>query len=588
MARRMIWLAAARARSPSRCATWTNPPVARVTLNLTSLNQAPRATPDAVAGVEDTALIITHEELPANDVDPDGDALTFVSISDEVPGARAFVRPDGRISTTSDADFVGVATLHGQIGDGEPGSPDSWVFAVGAAGRLRALREASTTFASRNDAPYVGDDAGFSTTLNTPLQIAAADLTANDRDVEGDAFVIAEVLDPVNGTVRIDASGPDGAGARIVFTPPADHVGNGGFSYVVEVAFGARSTGVVSLGVTPDDSLPIAVSDTGCQMDEDGFVLIDPADIIANDSDPDSGGVVFDGIVSAAGGAASLTEDGLIRFAGAPDFDGDALITHRIVDDEGQKATAPVFIDIRSVPDAPRPQGDRFAGTKDTDLIIAIPAMPANDSDPHGQSFQITEPSGFVGGQAALDGVGNVIFTPDRDATGVAGFDCVIADTSGLSGRAHVQVDLAAVNDAPRPIANPDPLRGIEDAPVSHDIRSAFVDPEGDAFTLTVTLAGGAAPPAGLSARGVAVPVFAGLLPRLISAPAEGAPLPAWLSFDGTMPTGVPPQDFNGTPALSIRADDGGAATNEAVDLILAPANDAPIAGDDALAGVDG
>ena len=64
--------------------------------------------------------------------------------------------------------------------------------------------------------------------------------------------------------------------------------------------------------------------------------------------------------------------------------------------------------------------------------------------------------------------------------------------------------------------------------------------------------------------------------------------MPGWLSFDGTMPTGVPPQDFNGTPALSIRADDGGVATNEAVDLILAPANDAPIAGDDALAGVDG
>lgn len=58
----------------------------------------------------------------------------------------------------------------------------------------------------------------------------------------------------------------------------------------------------------------------------------------------------------------------------------------------------------------------------------------------------------------------------------------------------------------------------------------------------------------------------------------NGAPLPAWITFDPATRTvsGTPPQDFNGSIGLRVTASDGLATTSSDFTLTVTPVNDAP------------
>ncbi|MCP4935101.1 MAG: tandem-95 repeat protein, partial [bacterium] len=61
----------------------------------------------------------------------------------------------------------------------------------------------------------------------------------------------------------------------------------------------------------------------------------------------------------------------------------------------------------------------------------------------------------------------------------------------------------------------------------------------------------------------------------------DGSSLPAWLSFDGTTFSGIPPQDYNGSIELQLSASDGNSQAVDEFTLTISPVNDAPIAQDD-------
>ena len=57
----------------------------------------------------------------------------------------------------------------------------------------------------------------------------------------------------------------------------------------------------------------------------------------------------------------------------------------------------------------------------------------------------------------------------------------------------------------------------------------------------------------------------------------NGSPLPTWLNFDGSVFTGTPPQDFNGSLDLAVTASDGELSVTDAFTLTIDPVNDAPV-----------
>jgi hypothetical protein len=73
--------------------------------------------------------------------------------------------------------------------------------------------------------------------------------------------------------------------------------------------------------------------------------------------------------------------------------------------------------------------------------------------------------------------------------------------------------------------------------------------------------------------------LFAGTIPGSLAigaSLASGAPLPAWLSFDGERLTGTPPANFNGQVDIRITASNGTDAVHDFVGLSIEAVNDAP------------
>ncbi len=498
---------------------------ATVDVQITSTNQRPETVIDRLFGFEDTAFIVSPDDLMANDIDPDGDALRFLEILPTAENGIAVQRPDGTYALTPRENFNGEIAFTYTITDERLDSVETGNIIV--------------TFAAVNDDPVAGADGGFVTAEDTAITIDPASLLLNDTDVEGDALTFDGVLDPVNGTVAV-------IGGRIVFTPRPDYFGNGGFSYRVIDGNGGVGIGTVSLTVTPENDLPYALTDIGGTIDEDGFLDIDPADLLANDGDPDNDDISF---VRPLGANVQMLANGMIRYTPGTDDNGQLGFSYEITDGE-LFATGEVLVDVRPVDDAPFARDDRVNGIEDTSLTIPLRDLTSNDYDVDGHGFQITDVSNGTGGTVALDGAGNVIFTPNADLAGAASFDYTVTDTTGETDTATVRITLAEVNDAPR-INALDPILGTEDMRLVAALPSdVIVDPDGDALTITARQA-------------------------------DGSSLPDWLVFRGDLLAfvGTPPQDFNGTIAVEIVASDGLLETVRAVDVVIVPTPDAPILG---------
>jgi hypothetical protein len=83
----------------------------------------PVAQDDFATTLRDTAVTIA---VLANDSDPDGDALTVTGVTDP-PNGSAVANPDGTVTYTPDAGFVGADSFDYTIGDGAGGTDSATV-----------------------------------------------------------------------------------------------------------------------------------------------------------------------------------------------------------------------------------------------------------------------------------------------------------------------------------------------------------------------------------------------------------------------------------------------------------------------------
>ncbi|KMO11849.1 tandem-95 repeat protein, partial [Methylobacterium platani] len=501
----------------------------RVRVKVAATNRAPVATADGFDAQEDVPFVFTTAELMANDGDPDGDAITFQSLSRRATGGRIAELPDGRWQFVPDENVTGPVAFAYTIGDGRRLGTGTVTFAVAPVN--------DAPIANPDGAGTANDPAGvFRTTRDRPLTIDLAVLLANDRDVEGDGFAIVEVFDGDQGTVL-----RDGAGA--VFTPAAGYVGDAGFRYRVVDARGASSVGTATLLVAPDVPLPIPVSDTGFEMLEDHVLDIDPGALMANDFVPEGSVLTFVGIEGA-----ERQPDGTWRVAPPADFNGDLVLTYAVRNEQDFAVSTTVTIRVLPVADAPVARPDALALREDEPLTLFASQLLANDGDADGQAIVLGRIAGTHGLRVTDLGFGQLRIDPDADFNGEASFDYAIEDSTGLSATARVAVSVAPVDDAPVIAALP-VLKGTEDRRFSATLPAdAITDADGDALLVEIRSPGGAA-------------------------------LPSWLAFDARTRTlsGDPPADFNGTLVLEIAASDATATTRRDLLVSIAPVNDAPV-----------
>lgn len=338
-------------------------------------DRAPVANDDHFAMVQDTGLVVDAPGFAANDVDPDGHALTLASLAPWTPGEWA-IQSDWSFTYTPPAGFVGTRT---------------YTYVVKANGLVSASATITIEVlpaGSDVDHPPVAHDDAYSYTHDTPLYIAAPGVLGNDVDADGDPLEITLLIPPLQGTLAL---GEDGA---FLYTPlTSDGGGFHWFRYRIcdatycgtaEVRLHKASDGEAPSGPSEPPAggepgagnlPPVAAPD---QFEAVAGVAAEfPAPgVLANDVDPEGATLTMTSVIPALHGTIDdWTPDGMVRFTPKPGFTGVTTFAYVLTDGVH---SVKAFVDVTVT----APDDDTEPGSPTGPTDPAGPAEPAEPADP--------------------------------------------------------------------------------------------------------------------------------------------------------------------------------------------------------------
>ena len=238
-------------------------------------------------------------------------------------------------------------------------------------------------FAPVNDAPRIRERAESAKLEETTI-FTVDQLMAKVYDIEGDSFEFVGLHIKADGnatTNGIETFDPDTG--IIEFTP--FFLGQASIAFDVIDDRGAEATLEFLIKVRPQNLEPNARDDYGIRMLQDEVILIDPAAILANDTDPDDDPLVFQEVYRfAENGKVRVNDDGMIEFAVKENFNGQASFEYTINDGRGLTDTATVYITVLPRNTAPELRNDVVRGLEDGPQYVIPAEAFGNDRDLEG------------------------------------------------------------------------------------------------------------------------------------------------------------------------------------------------------------
>ena len=140
---------------------------------------------------------------------------------------------------------------------------------------------------------------------------------------------------------QVAVGGGSGPGSVVVYETRyflefvADALGDASFQYDLIDEHGAASTHTVNIDVIPLNDPPRANNDGVFTTLEDEVLIIEAADLLANDTDPNDDVLTIYGVERfPQNGRVEILEDGRIAFTPRSDFNGNAGFEYTITDGE--------------------------------------------------------------------------------------------------------------------------------------------------------------------------------------------------------------------------------------------------------------
>ena len=432
---------------------------------------------------------------------------------------------------------------------------------------------------------------GIGTDEDTPFTIAAADLLANDTDVDASDTLTITAID----TAGLTGTLTDNGNGTFTYDPNGqlEHLAVGesatvSFSYTVSDGNGGTDTATVTLAVDGVNDDPVAVDDI-TTSDEDTALTISGAALLTNDSDVDASDVLSVLSVDDTGLLGTLTDNGNGTFTYDPNGQFEYLATgesatdtfsYTVSDGNGGTDTATVTLTIDGVNDGPLAGDDSATTDEDTVLTISGAALLANDSDVDASdvlSIQSVDDSALTG-TLTDNGDGTYSYDPNGQFEYLAvgeqatdSFDYTVSDGSGGTDTATVTITVTGVNDAP--VAADDGLGTDEDTAITGSVladngNGADSDPD-LSDTLTVSEVNGSAGDVGNQ-----ITLASG---ALLTLNANGT-----YSYDPNGQFEYLSTGESATDSFTYTVSDGNGGTDTAiVTLTIDGVNDGPLAGDD-------
>ena len=438
-------------------------------LKTTAGTDNPIGTPDTYAALSDQTLSIAAPGFLANDIDPEGEALTVTALTDNVDHGNLQSFADGSFEYTPNPGFTGTDSFEYQMEDDSGNLSDPVTVTL------------QVILGNRN--PVSVNDK-YSALENTTLGISPPGFLANDIDPDGEVITVAAITDDVDhGTLNPLADG------SFSYTPDPGFTGTDAFEYQMQDASGNLSDPVkVTLEVL-SGSGPVAVPDTFAALSDQTLSISAPG-FLANDIDLDGESLTVTAIIDNVDhGSLLAVADGSFEYTPNAGFLGTDAFEYQMQDASGNlsdpvKVTLPVILGNRP----PVAVADEYTALENTTLSITAPGFLANDIDPDGETITVTAITDAADhGAFSAQADGSFSYTPNAGFTGTDAFEYQMEDDSGnLSD--PVTVTLQVIKGNRDPVGIADEYAAIENTTLSITAPGFLandIDPDGETITVT-------------------------------------------------------------------------------------------------------
>ena len=421
---------------------------ATVAVTVTCVDDPPAAVNDSATVAEDSSASII-DVLP-NDTDIDGGPKSVASKTNGAHGSVAIFGGGAGVTYTPNPDYCG---------------PDSFTYSLAPGGSTATV---AMTVSCVDDPPVAVND---SAAIPEDAAATAIDVLANDTDVDGDSKTITAKTEGAHGSVAIT-----GGGTGLTYTPNANYCGPDSFTYTIN----GGSQATVAITVTCVDDSPVAVNDSSTVQEDSSAT---PIDVLANDTDLDSGPKSIASKTNGAHGSVAITGGGTgLTYTPNANYCGPDSFTYELTPG-GSQAT--VAVTVTCVDDPPAAVNDSATVAEDSSATI-VDVLP-NDTDIDGGPKSVASKTNGAHGSVAIFGGGaGVTYTPNPDYCGPDSFTYSLAPGGST---ATVAMTVSCVDDPP--VAVNDSAAIPEDAAATAiDVLANDTDVDGDSKTITAKTEG--------------------------------------------------------------------------------------------------
>ena len=451
--------------------------VGLVYITIGAAGDSPLAAADGAVVQEGNSISFQADELLDNDFDPGGGVLRITAVGDPnngfvtLIGAKIVYQHDGSDTTLDSFPYTvsdGVFTTEGLVyiavaPVNDPPPP------------VAVVSDPPAPVTTVNDPPSaVGDsvvvrEGGF-------ISIPADQLLNNDFDAQGDALTITKVGDAANGSVTFD-------GATITYLHDGSDTTTDGFIYTLSDGI-HLARALVHVAISPVNDPPIAVPDDIVVQEGDTISII-VAELLANDADAEGDTLSITSVGDAVNGEVFLDGATVIY-----EHDGSETIMSNFtytISDGAATARALVRITVRPVNDPPTAAEDTVLVQEGSMLSVQAQELLANDQDGDGDLLNITMVGDAENGIVTLDG-NTIVYLHDGSETTSGSFIYTVTDGKD-SVTALVTVTVRPTNDPP--IAADDTVGVQEGGMLSihvHGLLANDTDADGDSLNITTVV----------------------------------------------------------------------------------------------------
>ena len=440
--------------------------------NNTGTNNGPLAQND---NAETLAGIAVNGTARNNDIDADGNTLTYTSVSTPTHGSYN-LNTDGTYTYTPEAGFIGTDTAKIQVCDNGTPSLCSTSLLI-----ISVMPDQNGT---ANDAPFAQDDVAA-----TPAGVkATGNVMSNDSDPNGNTLTASLVgtVPPAAGTLVLNANG------TYTFYPAPGFTGTMTVPYQVCDGGAAPSCDTATLSIAVQAAPPAPEADhSGTQLN-----TAVTASLRTNDKDPANSVLTYNTTpaVAPANGSVVIDAAGNYTYTPTNGFTGTDSFSYTVCNSSSICSQAWVYIAVlqSKIALAPNTPPDALHDYSQTLTNIPVSGNAnSNDVDAESNTLSYTVTKTTAHGVLVLNSGGAYTYTPDNGFTGTDTASVQVCDngvtplcTSSLITITVTPDQNDAGNDAP--YAQNDVRNTPMGVPIPGNVLNNDSDPNNDPLSASV------------------------------------------------------------------------------------------------------